>query len=123
MDSFIVFKNIFKYLLTILLFILYNLFKVFLNRGGTMGLAETFKALSDPQRRDILILLRDGKLNAGEISEKLGITPAALSYHLRLLKKCSLIMEYKDKNFIYYELNTGVFDEILLWFGQFGGQK
>ena len=55
-----------------------------------MGIAETFKALSDPQRRDLLTFLRDGRLNAGELSEKLNITPAALSYHLKLLKKADL---------------------------------
>ncbi len=86
-----------------------------------MGLAETFKALSDPQRRDLLIMLRSGRMNAGEIAEKLNISPAALSYHLRLLKKADLVMEYKEKNFVYYELNTSVFDEMILWMKQFGG--
>lgn len=88
-----------------------------------MGLAETFKAMSDGQRRDILDMLKDGRLNAGEIAGRLGITPAALSYHLRLLKDAELITEYKEKNFVYYELNTGVFDELMLWLGQFGGRK
>ena len=86
-----------------------------------MGLAETFKALSDPQRRDLLIMLRSGRMNAGEIAEKLNISPAALSYHLRLLKKADLVMEYKEKNFVYYELNTSVFDEMILWMKKFGG--
>jgi DNA-binding transcriptional ArsR family regulator len=62
-------------------------------------------------------------MNAGEIAENLGITPAALSYHLKLLKGADLIMEYKQKNFIYYEINTSVFDELILWIGQFGGDK
>lgn len=88
-----------------------------------MGLAETFKALSDPQRRDILTMLREGRLNAGEISEKLGVTPAALSYHLKLLKSAELVLEYKEKNFIYYELNTTLFDEVVMWMKQFGGNK
>ena len=88
-----------------------------------MGLAETFKALSDPQRRDLLIMLRSGRMNAGEIAEKLNISPAALSYHLRLLKKADLVMEYKEKNFVYYELNTSVFDEMILWMKQFGGDE
>lgn len=86
-----------------------------------MGLAETFKALSDPQRRELLTLLKEGRLNAGELAEKLNITPAALSYHLKLLKKADLIIEYKEKNFIFYELNTSVFDEMILWIKQFGG--
>lgn len=88
-----------------------------------MGLAETFKALSDQQRRDILTMLRNGRLNAGEIAEKLGVTPAALSYHLKLLKSAELVLEYKEKNFIYYELNTTLFDEVVMWMKQFGGSK
>lgn len=86
-----------------------------------MGLAETFKVLSDPQRREILELLRNGRMNAGEIAEKLEITPAALSYHLKLMKKADLVMEYKEKNFIYYEIQISVFDEMILWVNQFGG--
>jgi DNA-binding transcriptional ArsR family regulator len=68
-------------------------------------------------------MLKNGRMNAGEIAEQLGITPAALSYHLKLLKGADLIMEYKQKNFIYYEINTSVFDELILWIGQFGGDK
>lgn len=88
-----------------------------------MGLAETFKALSDQQRREILAMLREGRLNAGEIAEKLNVTPAALSYHLKLLKSAELVLEYKEKNFIYYELNTTLFDEVVMWMKQFGGNK
>ena len=76
-----------------------------------MGGTNIFKVLADGQRREILMMLKDGRLNAGEISEKLQITPAALSYHLKLLKGVDLISEYKEKNFIYYEINTTVFDE------------
>ncbi len=82
-----------------------------------------FKVLSDKRRRDILVMLKDGKMSAGEIAEKLDISPAALSYHLKLLKNADLIMEYKDKNFIYYEINTSVFEELILWVKQFGGNK
>ena len=85
-----------------------------------MKISETFKILSDDQRREIIAMLRGGRMNAGEIAERLGVTPAALSYHLRLLKKADMVLEYKEKNFIYYELNTSVFDEVLLWLGQFG---
>ena len=88
-----------------------------------MSDTNIFKVLSDQQRRDILVMLKDGRMNAGEIAEKLGITPAALSYHLKLLKGADLIMEYKQKNFIYYEINTSVFDELILWIGQFGGDR
>ena len=62
-------------------------------------------------------------MSAGEIAEKLNITPAALSYHLKQLKKADMLLEYKEKNFVYYELNTSIFDEMLMWFGQFGGGK
>ena len=88
-----------------------------------MGNANIFKVLSDSQRRDILVMLKEGRMNAGEIAEKLDITPAALSYHLKLLKEADLIMEYKQKNFVYYEINTTVFEELLMWVGQFGGKK
>lgn len=88
-----------------------------------MSDTNIFKVLSDKQRRDILEMLKKGRMNAGEIAEQLGITPAALSYHLKLLKSADLIMEYKQKNFIYYEINTSVFDELILWIGQFGGSK
>ena len=82
-----------------------------------------FKVLADSQRREILTMLKDERLNAGEIAEKLQITPAALSYHLKLLKNADLISEYREKNFIYYEINTTVFDELILWVNQFGGRK
>ena len=88
-----------------------------------MGETSIFKVLSDKQRRDILVLLKEGRLNAGEIAEKLGVTPAALSYHLKLLKSADLVSEYKEKNFVYYEINTTVFDELIIWVNQFGGKK
>lgn len=84
-----------------------------------MGLADTFKALSDSQRRNVLELLKSGRMTAGQLAEKLEITPAALSYHLKLLKKADLIMEYKQKNYIYYEINTSVLDELIMWTKQF----
>ena len=88
-----------------------------------MGENNIFKVLADKQRRDILVMLKDGRLNAGEIAERLSVTPAALSYHLKLLKGADLIMEYKSKNFIYYELNTTVLDELILWIEQFVGSR
>jgi DNA-binding transcriptional ArsR family regulator len=88
-----------------------------------MSDTNIFKVLADKQRRDILVMLKNGRMNAGEIAEQLGVTPAALSYHLKLLKGADLIMEYKQKNFIYYEINTSVFDELIMWIGQFGGDK
>ena len=88
-----------------------------------MGDTNIFKVLSDRQRRDILVLLKNGRLNAGELAERLGITPAALSYHLKLLKGADLILEYRQKNYIYYEVNTSVFEELILWIKQFGGDR
>ena len=88
-----------------------------------MSESNIFKVLSDSQRREILVMLKDGKLSAGEIAERLGITPAALSYHLKLLKQADLVMEYKSKNYVYYEINTSVFEELILWIRQFGGEK
>ena len=88
-----------------------------------MGEVNVFKVLADRQRRDILVLLKNGRLNAGELAEKLGISPAALSYHLKLLKGADLILEYRQKNYIYFEINTSVFEELILWVRQFGGDK
>lgn len=88
-----------------------------------MGDLSIFKVLSDSQRREILVLLKNGRLSAGEIAEKMGLTPAALSYHLKLLKQAELVIEYKSKNFIYYEINVTVFEELILWVKQFGGKE
>ena len=84
-----------------------------------MGFQETFKALSDPVRREILVMLKQGKKSAGEIGEKFDMTGATISYHLSILKKADLLRESKFKNFVYYELNTSVFEEIMLWFSLF----
>ena len=88
-----------------------------------MGFQETFKALSDPVRRDILVMLKQGKKSAGEIGEKFDMTGATISYHLSILKKADLVRESKFKNFVYYELNTSVFEEIMLWFSQFDSNQ
>ena len=84
-----------------------------------MGFAETFKALADSNRREILTMLKSGRMTAGEISSKFNMTNATISYHLSQLKKADLITETKEKNFIYYELNVSVFEEIMLWIAQF----
>ena len=88
-----------------------------------MGVAETFKALSDPVRREILMMLRDGKKTAGEIAAHFQMTGATVSYHLSQLKKAELILEERQKNFIYYRLNTSVFEEMMLWIAQFSDRK
>ena len=88
-----------------------------------MSESNIFKVLSDKQRRDILELLKDGRKSAGEIASILDTIPQALSYHLRLLKNSNLVLEYKIKNFIYYEINLTVFDELILWIEQLRGDK
>lgn len=87
-----------------------------------MGFPETFKALSDPVRREILIILKGGRMSAGDIAGHFDMTSATVSYHLSQLKKAGLIFETKYKNFIYYELNLSVFEEIMVWFSQFSGK-
>ena len=88
-----------------------------------MGEYNLFKVLADEQRREILVMLKTGRMSAGEIAEALNITPAALSYHLKQLKGADLVMEYKQKNYIYYEINATVFEELILWIKQFGGNN
>lgn len=90
-----------------------------------MGFPETFKALSDPVRREILVMLRSGKLSAGDIAKEFDLTAATVSYHLNQLKKADLVTESRHKNFVFYELNASVFEEIMLWFSQFdfGGKS
>lgn len=88
-----------------------------------MGMNETLKAISDPVRRDILQLLRGGRKSAGEIAEHFDLTGATVSYHLAKLKGADLISEQKYKNFIYYELNTSVFEDVLTWIYALGDER
>ena len=87
-----------------------------------MSFAETFKALSDPARRQILELLKKGPMSAGEIGSHFDMTGATISYHLKLLKKADLVFETRDKNYIYYQLNTSVLEEIMLWIATLKGE-
>ena len=86
-----------------------------------MAFAETFKALSDPARRQILELLRKGPLSAGEIGAHFDMTGATISYHLKILRQADLIFESREKNYIYYQLNTTVLEEIMLWISALKG--
>ena len=88
-----------------------------------MSIQNTIKAISDPVRREILQMLKDKSMSAGDIASHFDMTGATISYHLSQLKKASLIIENKQKNYIYYELNATVFEEIVLWISQFGGKK
>ena len=87
-----------------------------------MGFAETFKALSDQARRRILELLKDGRLSAGDISRHFDMTQATVSYHLKILKQADLIREKREKNFIFYELNLTVLEEIMVWLSDLKGE-
>ena len=88
-----------------------------------MAFAETFKALSDPIRRKILELLKKGSLSAGEIGSHFDMTGATISYHLSILKKAELITETRQKNYIYYSLNTSVVEEVMLWLSTLKGDN
>ncbi len=89
-----------------------------------MGIQKTIKALSDPTRREILELLKAGRLSAGEITEKFPVTGAAVSKHLSVLKDADLIRDTREGKFIYYDLNTSVLEEVMLWLtGLKGAEK
>ena len=88
-----------------------------------MGLQKTMKALSDPVRREILNLLKNGRLAAGEISEHFAITDAAISRHLSVLKEADLIRDTREGKYIYYDLNASVLEEILLWISALKGES
>lgn len=86
-----------------------------------MGMSEVLKAISDPARREILNMLKEDKKTAGEIASRFDLTGATVSYHLSTLKKAGLIVETKYKKYIFYELNISVFEEVLIWITQLGG--
>ena len=80
-----------------------------------MSLQNTLKALSDPIRREILNLLKSGRLSAGEIVDHFDVTGASISRHLSVLKEADLIRDTREGKYIYYDLNASVLEEILLW--------
>ena len=86
-------------------------------------MSETLKAISDPVRRNILELLKEEKKSAGELASEFNLSGATISYHLTQLKKAGLILESRHKNFIYYELNASVFEEVLVWIYGLGGKN
>ena len=88
-----------------------------------MSLQNTMKALSDPVRREILNLLKAGRLSAGEITEHFDITAAAISRHLSVLKDADLIRDTREGKFIYYELNASVLEEVLMWLSALKGEN
>lgn len=88
-----------------------------------MRLQNTLKALSDPIRREILNLLKGGRLSAGEIASHFPVTDASISRHLSVLKDAELIRDTREGKFIYYDLNASVLEEILLWVKELKGDK
>ena len=88
-----------------------------------MSSANSFKALSHPVRREILDLLKMGKMSAGEIADQFELTGATISHHLSVLKQADLVVESREKNFIYYELNTSVLEDMMVWLADLKGSK
>ena len=88
-----------------------------------MALQLTLKALSDPIRREILNLLKQGRMSAGDISAHFAVTDAAISRHLSTLKDADLIRDERDGKFIRYTLNASVLEETLLWLVDLKGEK
>jgi DNA-binding transcriptional ArsR family regulator len=88
-----------------------------------MALQNTLKALSDPIRREILTMLKEGRMSAGEIVDKFPVTGASISRHLSVLKDADLIRDTREGKFIYYELNASVLEEIMLWLSELKGKE
>ena len=88
-----------------------------------MSLQNTLRALADPIRREILNLLKKGRLSAGEIVEHFDVTGASISRHLSVLKEADLIRDTREGKFIYYDLNTSVLEEIMLWITALKGDE
>ena len=84
-------------------------------RDEFLGIQDTLKALADPIRREILNLLKNGRLSAGEICEHFSVTGASISRHLAILREADLIRNQREGKFIYYELNTSVLEDVMLW--------
>ena len=88
-----------------------------------MAIQNTMKALSDPIRREILGLLKAGRLSAGEIADKFPVSGAAISKHLSVLKEADLLRDARDGKFIFYELNTSVLEEVMIWLTALKGEE
>lgn len=87
-----------------------------------MGFQETFKALADPTRREILELLKPGRLTAGEIVKQFDFAGATISRHLAVLKDAGLVTDIKEGKYVFYELNTSVMEEVMKWLADFKGK-
>jgi len=87
-----------------------------------MGMQKTLRALADPIRREILNMLKEKSLSAGEIVDRFDVTNASISRHLSVLKEAELIRDTRKGKFIYYELNTSVLEDIMLWISELKGE-
>jgi len=94
-----------------------------LKEAEPMALQQTLKALSDPTRREILDLLKGGQLSAGQIVEHFSVTGASISRHLSVLKEADLIRDTREGKFIFYELNTSVLEDVMLWIAALKGEN
>lgn len=88
-----------------------------------MSIQQTLRALADPVRREILNMLKKGRLSAGEITEHFSVSGAAVSRHLSVLREADLVSDTREGKFIYYELNASVLEEIMLWLAELNGGK
>ncbi len=87
-----------------------------------MGLQQTLRALADPIRREILNLLKNGRMSAGDITDHFDVTAASISRHLSVLKEADLIRDTREGKYIFYDLNTSVLEEIMLWISELKGE-
>ena len=88
-----------------------------------MGLQQTMKALADPIRREILNMLKSGRMSAGDITAHFEVTGASVSRHLSVLKEAELIRDTREGKYIFYELNASVLEEIMLWIADLKGEN
>ena len=88
-----------------------------------MSLQQTTKAIADPTRREILALLKNGRMTAGDIVSRFNMTGASISNHLSILKEADLVRDERDGKFIYYELNTSLLEDVMCWIAELKGEK
>lgn len=88
-----------------------------------LSLQNTLKALADPIRREILGMLKNGKMTAGEIADRFDVTMASVSRHLSVLKDADLIRDTRNGKYIIYEINTSVLEDVMLWITELKGEK
>ncbi len=88
-----------------------------------MSLQQTTKAIADPTRREILALLKNGRMTAGDIVSRFNMTGASISKHLSILKEADLVRDERDGKFIYYELNTSLLEDVMCWIAEIKGDE